>query len=73
MGADWPGEAGESSDGDPGRGGGRGSGGRVVPAETRSRQECYDDQHRTVSAAAQSVAAALGAEAWQAAMAASTW
>jgi hypothetical protein len=52
VGADWPGEAGELSDGDSGPGGGRGRGGRAAPAETRSRQECYDDQQRTVSAAA---------------------
>jgi len=54
--ADWPGEADESPDGDSGPGGSQGRGDRTVPAETRSRQECYDDQHRTVSAAAHSAA-----------------
>jgi len=54
--ADWPGEADESPEGDPGPRGSRGSGDRAVPAETRSRQQCYDDQNRTVSATAQSAA-----------------
>ncbi len=44
MGADWPGELGESSDGDT-----RPRGGRAVPAETRSRQEYYVELRRAVS------------------------
>jgi hypothetical protein len=72
--ADWPGEADESSDGDSGPSGSRGSGDRAVPAETRSRQECYDDQHRTVSAAAHSVAAEDQAQAkWDKAAEESRW
>ena len=44
MGADWPGELGESSDGDT-----RPRGSRAVPAETRSRQEYYVELRRAVS------------------------
>jgi hypothetical protein len=44
VGADWPGEPGESSDGDS-----RPRDGRAVPAETRSRQEYYVELRRAVS------------------------
>lgn len=49
MGADWPGELGESSDGDSNPRDGRGGGDRAVPAETRSRQEYYVELRRAVS------------------------
>lgn len=49
MGADWPGELGESSDGDSRPRDGRGGGDRAVPAETRSRQEYYVELRRAVS------------------------
>jgi hypothetical protein len=50
VGADWPGEASEPTDGDPGPRGSRGGGDRAAPAETRSRQEYYVELRRTVSA-----------------------
>jgi hypothetical protein len=52
VGADWPSEADEPSDGAPSPGDSRSGGDRPVPAETRTRQEYYDELHRTVSAAA---------------------
>ncbi len=57
MGADWPGELGESSDGGSGPGGGC-----AVPAETRSRQEYYVELRRAVSAEQSAVARQNAAE-----------
>ncbi len=73
MGADWPGEASEPSDGDSGPGNSRGGGDRRVPAETRSRQECYDDQHATVSAATGQRAAGEQEQKWGKAAEESRW
>jgi hypothetical protein len=66
VGVDWPGETGGPPDGESAPGGGRRSGGRPVPAETRSRQEYYDELQRTVSAASRQSAAAeqAAAEKW---------
>ncbi len=75
MGADWPGEADEPSDGDSSPEGSRPGGDRPVPAETRSRQEYYDELHRTVAAAARQNAADERAEAekWDKAAEESRW
>ena len=75
MGVDWPGETGGPPDGESTPGGGRRGGGRPVPAETRSRQEYYDELHRTVSAASRQSAAAeqAAAEKWTEAAEQSRW
>jgi hypothetical protein len=75
VGVDWPGETGGPPDGDSAPGGGRGSGGRSVLAETRSRQEYYDELQRTVSAASRQSAAAeqAAADKWTEAAEQSRW
>ena len=75
MGADWPGEASEPSDGDSSPDASRNGGGRYVPAETRSRQEYYDELHRTVTAAARQNAAEeqAAAQKWDEAAEESRW
>lgn len=75
MGADWPGEADEPAEGDSGPDASRSSGGRPAPAETRSRQEYYDELHRTVSATARQNAAEeqAAAEKWDEAAEESRW
>jgi hypothetical protein len=50
VGADWPDEADEPSGERSNRQDGQSGSGRPVPAETRSREECYADQHEAVSA-----------------------
>src|SRR5215475_7806126 len=74
-GADWPGEASEPSDRDSSPGDRLGSGGRPVPAETRSRHEYYDELHRTVSAAGRQNAAEeqAAAQKWDEAAEESRW
>lgn len=75
MGADWPGEADEPAEGDSGPDASRSGGGRRVPAETRSRQEYYDELHSTVSATARQNAAEeqAAAEKWDEAAEESRW
>ena len=75
MGADWPGEADEPAEGDPSPDASRSGGGRRVPAETRSRQEYYDELHSTVSATARQYAAEeqAAAEKWDEAAEESRW
>jgi hypothetical protein len=74
VGADWPGEADEPAEGDSSPDASR-SGGRRVPAETRSREEYYDELHRTVSATARQSAAEeqAVAEKWDEAAEESRW
>jgi hypothetical protein len=50
--ADWPNEANEPSEKTSDRQGGQTGGRRPVPAETRSRQQQYADQHQAVSGTA---------------------
>jgi len=75
VGADWPGEADEPAEGDSSPDASRSGGGRRVPAETRSRQEYYDELHRTVSATARQNAAEeqAAAEKWDEAAEESRW
>ena len=75
MGADWPGEASEPADEDSNPDTRRSSGGRPVPAETRSRHEYYDELHRTVSAAGRQNAAdeQAAAQKWDEAAEESRW
>ncbi|HEX5300434.1 MAG TPA: hypothetical protein VFW50_25895 [Streptosporangiaceae bacterium] len=75
MGADWPGEADEPAEGDSSPDASRSGGGRRVPAETRSREEYYDELHRTVSATARQSAAEeqAAAEKWDEAAEESRW
>ena len=75
MGVDWPGEMGGPSDGDSSPRDSRSSGSRPVPAETRSRQEYYDELRRTVSVASRQNAAAeqAAAEKWTEAAEQSRW
>jgi hypothetical protein len=75
VGADWPGEASEPSDGDSSPDASRNGGGRPVPAETRSRHEYYDELHRTVSAAGRQNAAEeqAAAQKWDEAAEESRW
>ena len=75
MGADWPGEADEPAEGDSSRDASRSGGGRRAPAETRSREEYYDQLHRTVSATARQSAAEEQAatEKWDEAAEESRW
>jgi len=75
VGADWPGEADEPAEGDSSPDASRSGGGRRVPAETRSRQEYYDELHSTVSATARQNAAEeqAAAEKWDEAAEESRW
>jgi hypothetical protein len=75
VGADWPGEADEPSEGNSSPGDSRSGGNRPVPAETRTRHEYYDELHRTVSAAARQNAAEEQAQArkWDKAAEESRW
>jgi hypothetical protein len=75
VGADWPGEADEPSEGNSSPGDSRNGGNRPVPAETRTRHEYYDELHRTVSAAARQNAAEEQAQArkWDKAAEESRW
>ncbi|MGD0246726.1 MAG: hypothetical protein ABSB59_41240 [Streptosporangiaceae bacterium] len=75
MGADLPGEADESPDGDSGPQGGASGGDQRAPAETRSRGEYYVVLHQAVSAAAQQDVADEQAEAekWDQVAAESRW
>ncbi len=50
MGADWPNEAEEPSEKNANPSDSQTSGRQAVPAETRSREEYYADQHEAVSA-----------------------
>jgi hypothetical protein len=76
MGADLPGEADESPDGAlDSRGDSGSNGNRPTPAETRSREQYYDDLHTAVSAAARQTAADEQAESekWDQAAEESRW
>src|SRR5579862_9121991 len=76
MGADLPGEADESPDGAlDSRGDSGSNGNRPTPAESRSREQYYDDLHTAVSAAARQTAADEQAESekWDQAAEESRW
>ena len=75
MGADWPNEADEPSEQNSNRSDSQTGGRRTVPAETRSRQEHYDDQRQAVSAVARRNTAEEQAQAqkWDKAAEESRW
>jgi hypothetical protein len=73
--ADWPDEANEPSEKTSDRQGGQTGGRRHVPAETRSRQQQYADQHQAVSGTARRNAADEQAQSqkWDKSAAESRW
>jgi hypothetical protein len=75
VGADWPNEAEEPSEKNSNPSDSQTGGRRATPAETRSRQEHYADQHQAVSATARRNAAEEQAQAqkWDKAAKESRW
>jgi hypothetical protein len=75
VGADWPNEADEPSEENSNHSDSQTGGRRTVPAETRSRQEHYDNQRQAVSAGARRNTAEEQAQAqkWDKAAAESRW
>jgi hypothetical protein len=75
VGADWPNEADEPSEENSNDSDRQTGGRRTVPAETRSRQEHYDNQRQAVSAGARRNTAEEQAQAqkWDKAAAESRW
>jgi hypothetical protein len=75
VGADWPNEADEPSEENSNHSDRQTGGRRTVPAETRSRQEHYDNQRQAVSAGARRNTAEEQAQAqkWDKAAAESRW